>query len=139
MNCADLRLDERMDGELDAPAAAEVERHLASCAECRAELDRSRRLEALLQKAVPSGAVPDTDRFLQGVQSRSRRSGGWMFAVAAVLLAGIVAVVASSLGGGTVDVRRELARYAQKSDAGEAEARIRSAGPAAIPDRKSVV
>ena len=51
MSCADFRLDEYLDGELDVPARAEVERHLASCAACRGELEESRRLESLEARA----------------------------------------------------------------------------------------
>lgn len=133
MSCADFRLDEFLDDELGEPARAEVERHLASCAECRAESDGSRRLEALLQRSVPAGSAPDTDRFLQVLQARSRRPGGWMLAVAAAVLAGTVAIILSSLRGAPVDVRGDLARFALKRDAGEAEARLRAAGPAAVP------
>ena len=133
MSCADFRLDEFLDDELDAPARAEVERHLASCAECRAEVDGSRRLESLLKRSVPAGAAPDTDRFLQHVQARSRRPGGWMLAVAAALLVGVVTMILASLRDGPVDVRKELRSYSRKNDAGKAEERIRSAGPAAIP------
>ncbi len=133
MTCADVRLDEYLDGELDECALRGVEAHIAACSGCRGELEKSRGLVALLRKAVPSGATPDTDRFLQGVHARSRRRGGWAFAAAAAVLLGILSVVLSSLPRGTADVRAELARYADKKDMDAAEARIRAAGAAALP------
>lgn len=132
MTCADVRLDEYLDGELDEGVRAAVEGHLASCALCRADLEKSRRLESLLQKSVPSGAAPDTDRFLQGVQSRSRSRGGWGLGLAAAALLGVLSIVFSALRSGPVDVREQLVLYSQKKDMDGAEARIRSAGPAAF-------
>ena len=133
MTCADVRLDEYLDGELDDPVRGEIDRHLDSCASCREELERSRRLESLLKKSVPSGAAPDTDRFLQAVQSRSRRRGGWVFGLAAAALLGVLSIVLSSLRSRPVDVGEQLVLYSQKKDMDGAESRIRSAGPAALP------
>lgn len=133
MTCADVRLDEYLDGELDEPVRRGVEAHLASCPECRGELEKSRGLESLLQRAVPSGAAPDTDRFLQLLQSRSRRRGGWAFAVAAAALLGVLSIVLSSLRSRPVDVREQLVLYSQKKDMDGAESRIRAAGAAALP------
>ncbi len=45
------RLTELIDGRLDPLAAAEVERHLEACAECRAELDALREARALVRQA----------------------------------------------------------------------------------------
>jgi hypothetical protein len=134
MSCADVRLDEYLDDELSEPVRTEIERHLALCGECRMELERSRRLETFLRKTAPAGQAPDTDRFLRLVQARSRRPGRWMLAVAAVALVGAAGVILSALrGGAPADVREELVRYALKKDAGQAEAHLRAAGPAAIP------
>jgi len=72
MNCADLRLDEYLDGELAEADRAAAERHLESCAACRAELERSRKLEGVL-RSVSVGAAPDADRFVQSVKARARR------------------------------------------------------------------
>lgn len=129
MSCADLRLDEYLDGELDPPARAEVEGHLAACATCRDELEKSRRLESLLLKAAPAGAAPDADTFVRSVHTRSRRTWGWGMALAAAAMLGILGIVLSSMPRGAVDVRAELARYAAKKDMDEAERRIASAGP----------
>ena len=107
MSCADLRLDEYLDGELDVPVRAEVERHLASCAACRGVLEESRRLESLLLKSAPAGAAPDSDRFVQVIRSRSRRRWGWGSAAAAAVMLGVLSIVLSSLPRGTADVRAE--------------------------------
>ena len=130
MNCAELRLDEYLDGELAGPDRASVEGHLASCAACRSELERSRKLESVL-RSVPAGTVPDADRFVNSVRSRARRPLGFRWAIAAALLAGITGLVVFSLSGRPVDVRAELAAYADKPSA-EGENRIRSAGPAGL-------
>ncbi|HXX93393.1 MAG TPA: zf-HC2 domain-containing protein [Planctomycetota bacterium] len=134
MSCAEIRLDEFLDGELGAPERSEVERHLAGCEACRGELERSRRLEALLRQAAPAGGAPDPDRFLGHLQARSRGPGFWRLAVAAAFLVGAISGVLGLLSrGGPVDVREELARFAMKMDAGQAESRLRAAGPAAFP------
>jgi len=71
MSCADVRLDEYFDGELEGADRAVVEAHLLACDDCRSDLERSRRLEDVL-RSVPAGAAPDADRFVQSVQRRSR-------------------------------------------------------------------
>ena len=48
------RLSAYHDRELDAPTRAAMDRHLASCASCAAELGRLRRLSGLLQAAAPA-------------------------------------------------------------------------------------
>ncbi|MBV8879677.1 MAG: zf-HC2 domain-containing protein [Planctomycetaceae bacterium] len=130
MTCADLRLDEYLDGELDGAARAAVEAHLSSCAACAGELQRSRKLEAVL-RSVPSGAAPDADRFMQSVRLRARRPlpPPWMLAAAALLLAAGLVIVLSA--GRKVDVAQELSRYAEKPSA-DIENRILSAGPAGL-------
>lgn len=130
MNCADVRLDEYLDHELSDAERDAVEAHLGSCAACRAELEQSRKLEAVLRK-VPAGAAPDADRFVQSVRARSRRPSlaPWLAAAAAVLAA--AAILHFSLQGSPVNVREELAKYAQKPSA-DIENRLREAGPAAF-------
>ena len=129
MSCADVRLDEYLDGELAEADRAIVDGHLASCAACRAELAQSRNLEKVLQ-SVPSGAVPDADRFVQSVRARSRRRlSPWPFAAAAALLIGLAGVLL--LQNRPVDIRSELASYAKKPTE-EIESRIRSTGHAGL-------
>ena len=58
MQCAEsLRVQAFFDGELDALAAAEVERHLERCAECRALLQDLGETRTLL-RTVPLGHAP---------------------------------------------------------------------------------
>jgi predicted anti-sigma-YlaC factor YlaD len=97
MTCDSARLDEYLDGELDPTSRAGVEAHLAACEPCRAELERSSRLDSLLRR-VPGGAPPDAERFLAEVRSRSRRPSPlrWAAAAAAALLLGAVALYAAS-------------------------------------------
>jgi len=131
MNCAEVRLDEYLDGELEEPDRAGVEAHLSSCEACRLELERSRKLEVVLKK-VPAGATPDADRFVQSVRLRSRR-GVPRFALVAIAAALFLAVGLGFLlrNPGSVDVASELSRYAQKPSL-DVENRIRSAGPAGL-------
>lgn len=54
----EARLGAYVDGELDAPAARAVERHLHECAACRLREARHRALRAALQQHVPRFAAP---------------------------------------------------------------------------------
>lgn len=54
----EARLDAYVDGELDAPAARAVERHLHECAACRGRDARHRALRAALQQHAPRFAAP---------------------------------------------------------------------------------
>src|SRR6185369_12000569 len=131
MNCADVRLDEYFDGELSDAERATVDGHLASCDACRAELERSRKLEQVL-RSVSTSAAPDADRFVQSVRARSRRPAPWRPAIAAAALIAITAAIAFGLRG-PVNVKSELARYAEKPET-SIEERLRSAGPAALKE-----
>lgn len=66
MTCTELKekLMPYLDGELEASAAGEVERALAGCPECQAELDEMKRVNAFAREAV-LGPVADVD--LSGV------------------------------------------------------------------------
>jgi hypothetical protein len=130
MNCVELRLDEYLDGELAGADRAAVEDHLASCAACRSELERSKKLEAVL-RSVPSGEAPDADRFLQALRTRSRRSSEARWALAAAALIAAAGLTMVAFREDPVDVRAELAKYSVKPTA-EIEKRIRSAGPAGL-------
>jgi hypothetical protein len=131
MSCAQTRLDEYLDGELDAPARAAVEAHLAACAACRSDRDGSRRLDALLQRAAPGGAAPDAERFLVAVRARARRRPllPWAAAAAAVLLA--AAGLASLRPGAGPDVARLVAEYATSPNP-DLERRILAGGLDAV-------
>jgi anti-sigma factor RsiW len=48
-----LSVQALFDGELDAPASAEIERHLASCAECAALYDELKTTRAALREHAP--------------------------------------------------------------------------------------
>jgi hypothetical protein len=131
MNCADVRLDEYLDGELSDAERTTVGGHLAACAACRTELERSQKLENVL-RSVSSGALPDADRFVQSVRARSRRPAPWRFAAAAAALIAVTVALAFALRG-PVNVKSELARYAEKPET-SIEERLRSAGPAALKE-----
>jgi anti-sigma factor RsiW len=57
----DDALSAYLDGELDAAARAEVERHLAACAACRDVVDDLRQLRAEARAWAGLDAVPDRD------------------------------------------------------------------------------
>ena len=89
------RLHAYLDGELDAVGAAEFERHLQSCAECRASLGAERALQSALAKAVLYEPAPATlRRSLQSQFAKPSRAAGttaaywkWLAIAAMVLLA----------------------------------------------------
>ncbi|HUP42363.1 MAG TPA: anti-sigma factor [Thermoanaerobaculia bacterium] len=60
------RIDPYLEDELPRREAAEVERHLAACPDCRAELAMARRLREALRAGLPMLACPPevTDRVL---------------------------------------------------------------------------
>jgi anti-sigma factor RsiW len=63
MECAEnLRVQAYLDGELDAVAAAEIERHLATCEECRALLQELRQVRTLLRDKLPKTSMPGSLR-----------------------------------------------------------------------------
>jgi hypothetical protein len=128
MNCSDLRLDEYQDGELGDVDRRLAEEHLSSCAACRAELERSKKLDALL-RSVPAGGALDADRFVSQVRSRSRRPW-WPSAAAAAILLGILALVLLPRRPlSPEDLQTGLARYAAKPDS-RFEEDVRRAGSA---------
>ena len=58
MPCAEhLRLQAYFDAELDAVAAADIERHTEGCAECRALLEDLKRTRSLLRDGLEYGAA----------------------------------------------------------------------------------
>ncbi len=88
-------LNAYLDGELQAARLQQVEEHLASCEDCRRELEELRRLSGLLQ-ALPAPLAVPADRFAAGLNLslprrpesvQPRRSASWVwFLVPAGLL-----------------------------------------------------
>ena len=86
MNCHDARewLSDLLDDALDAEARAQVDAHLAGCADCRRELDRLRATVSLLRAVerprAPAGFV---DRVLEAARPTPwhRRLLDWLAAV----------------------------------------------------------
>jgi len=103
MTCQELdeRLDDWVDGQLAAAAAAEVEAHLSSCPLCQ---ERERRLRQVLAHAasLPRSVTPPRDlwpgiaRRVERERSWSWASGGWSpwaLAAAATVVVGLAAVL----------------------------------------------
>jgi anti-sigma factor RsiW len=105
MSCDPERVTAYVDGALDAAQCPELEAHLASCPECRAQADAERELRARL-KALPPPAPP------AGLEARvraslhpRRRTASWLLPLAA----GLVALLAWGRGA-TPFVAWELSR-----------------------------
>ena len=132
MSCPESRLDEYLDGELDAPARAAVESHLGACPACRSELDGSRRLDALLLRAAPGSASPDADRFLVAVRARTRRRPvlPWIAAAAALALCAVLPF-AFAKPRQAADSAALLAEYA-KAPSADLERRLLAGGVEAV-------
>jgi anti-sigma factor RsiW len=63
----------RIDGLLHARRAAELEQHLAGCADCRLEAEHLEHAWAVLGRVEPSGAAPDDwAAIVAGVEARRR-------------------------------------------------------------------
>jgi anti-sigma factor RsiW len=135
MTCADARLDEYLDGELAEADRKAVEGHLDSCAACREEIGRSRRLEALLRN-IPAGEAPDGDRFLRMVRIRSRRRPRLFLSAAAFLIGTLM--ILTSLKNTVPDMLETVAAYARHPSL-KLEDRIQAAGPAGIKEVEAMV
>jgi predicted anti-sigma-YlaC factor YlaD len=96
----DGRLDDYVDGVLDAASAGAVERHLASCAACRAAERSTRRLlahaAALPRSLAPARDLwPDVERKIvrRGFAELFAWRQPWMLAAAAAVVVAVLAGV----------------------------------------------
>lgn len=138
MSCADVRLDEYFDGELEGADRAAVEAHLSACADCRSDLERSRRLEDVL-RSVPAGAAPDADRFVQSVRLRSRPSPfrGWGLAAAGLLAASALYWGLSTPAAKSEDFALLVEAYSEKPSE-SIEHALKAGGPDALRTLESL-
>jgi anti-sigma factor RsiW len=90
--CEDPRLSAYLDGELSAEEAAEVERHLAECATCRARLRALERIAKTLRRARPAApaANPVIRPAFAAAPAAARRRSLWRWAVAGAAAAALV-------------------------------------------------
>jgi anti-sigma factor RsiW len=89
MQCAEsTRLQAYFDGELDAPSAAEIERHSAACAECCEVLTQLGEMRTALREDVAYSTAPpalrsrimralDQESPLQSPGPEGKRPSGW--------------------------------------------------------------
>lgn len=77
MNCERCRelFPEAIGDELDPQQAAELQRRLADCADCRKELELLRRSASVLKTAWPDEAIPEPLTF--GLPGRAAVAGGF--------------------------------------------------------------
>ena len=90
------RLSAYLDGELPDAQLRQVEKHLAECDECQAELEQMRNLSALLHETNPADEFLSTARFVanltlnlprQPMHSQPRRAleiGWWLIPIGAL-------------------------------------------------------
>ncbi len=91
-----------LDGALNDDESAEVERHIASCAECRAQVAEARGFIAGASRIlsalddIPAGVVPRRERLTEVARSmRTRqwvRTTGWVVAAGLMLAVGVETV-----------------------------------------------
>lgn len=75
MECAEnLRVQAYFDGEVDAVTAADIERHLATCEECRLLLQDLQQVRALLRDKLAKTGIPAPlrDRIMESLDQESR-------------------------------------------------------------------
>lgn len=75
MLCAEnLRVQAYFDGEVDAPAAAGIERHIATCEECRRLLQDLQQVRSLIREKATNAAIPAQlrDRIMESLDQESR-------------------------------------------------------------------
>jgi Putative zinc-finger len=94
MNCSQTReqLPDLLYGGLTSEVAAQVEAHLAACADCRRELDALKQVRQALDAVPPATAEVDLPRLYRAAaQQQERRLRRWRRA--AFALAGVAAAV----------------------------------------------
>lgn len=79
MNCATLEryADAFVDGEVDASARIEVEKHLASCRACKERLDFAGWLKTRLKTDTKLSAPPELRAKVQRALETEKRGGSW--------------------------------------------------------------
>ena len=129
-------LSEYLDGMLPPRRQGQVERHLASCESCQAELDSLRITVSLLQRvpqvepsrsfvfAAPAAASPLVER-----PRRVQGSPNWVFAAAGASLAMLLAVLVSAdmvgvLKSDGIEVGQEVASEISMDEAPVAQAAV---------------
>jgi anti-sigma factor (TIGR02949 family) len=101
MNCeeADRFLDAYLDGELDPAERAELEQHLAGCAECQQKLDRLRQFREFFTANAPHYPAPPElkGKVLARIEIRRRSAltalvrQPWLYAVALLVVSLVLA------------------------------------------------
>lgn len=92
MTCDEYRLllMEYLDGELDREDATTVERHLATCSDCRREWDSMQKMKAITSKMQFTQPEEEVWKmYWDQVYNRLERGLGWIFvSIGAIILLG---------------------------------------------------
>jgi anti-sigma factor RsiW len=94
MSCDPERLTAYIDGALDAAVCPEMEAHLATCPECRAQAEEERALRARLRALPPVEPSPELETRVRRSLRARPRTGSWLLPLAA----GVVALLAWARG-----------------------------------------
>jgi anti-sigma factor RsiW len=105
MSCDRERVTAYVDGALAAAQCLEMEAHLESCAECRAQAEAERELRARLKALPPPTPAPELEARVRASLHARRRTMSWLLPLAA----GLVALLAWARGA-TPFVAWELSR-----------------------------
>ncbi|HEY3067310.1 MAG TPA: zf-HC2 domain-containing protein [Methylomirabilota bacterium] len=124
MTCADARehLTDLLDEVLDPSARAALEAHLATCAECRAELEGLRQTVTLLHRLdAPRAPASFVDRVMAAARPadrvEARRRRRFLFRFPVDLPAGVAAFLLVAVGVGFLLARTPELRVAARLDA----------------------
>jgi mycothiol system anti-sigma-R factor len=99
MNCAEMLswLDGYVDEELDLARSVEVERHLAVCADCAAQIQALRKLRSMIARNAPYHTAPaELRKRVESLMPRPKRHPLWKMAwmpAAAALAASLATVL----------------------------------------------
>jgi anti-sigma factor RsiW len=140
MNCHELDnlLFPYLDGEFSAPERAELDQHLASCADCAARVEKERlthdALRGLMQEHSPPASQALRDRIRVGLDAEDARLSRAHYVPRIALAAGVLVAVAASYPQYRAWKVRQLADEAASRYARPFPLEIQSASPEQLQD-----
>jgi anti-sigma factor RsiW len=122
----DAVVSDYVDGALDAPMRADVERHLTSCARCRGAVEETRAVVTTAQRERASVTAPPE---LWPMVAASTIHLAAMRRQVLASLRGVLIVGAIALVAATAVVTWKVARWSAARDVPPSAAQVRSGGP----------